>query len=577
MKRSQLRAILWLRFRLTKNQWARSKGVGPALAIVLTTIVGVLSLGSFAGGALGGYYGLEDAAPSTVMLVWAGLSVTFLFWWAIGLLSDLQRSELIDIPRLLHLPVHLRQLYAVNYVASLVGLSVPVFALGALGLAIGSALQRGPLMLIALPAFAALVFAVTAWTYCFQGWIATQVTNPRRRRMLVMVCTLIIVGIGQAPNLMINVLGIGHSHHGVDAAARLHALDDEARWLATAERAAEFVPILWPGAAAERGAEGKPLFPLASTLALVALGALGLRRGYAGMLRYYQGSASSGAAPARPSVVAAPDPAPGARRLIERSIPGVHPQTSAVAVATLRSLLRAPEVSILVGVQVVVALSLGAMFLIRGKQHVPPALAPFVVLGAVAFCFFLLAQFLINQFGLDRDGLRTLMLSPVPRGRLLLGKSLATATVAGVPSAVLLLAALVTMRLGPLEALASVFQWLTVLMAALLVGALFSVLTPYRIRQGSMQAAKMPPAAVFMLLAVQLGFPLVVLPAALGPAALMLCDAMGWPHGGAADLAVSALSALWVLVMFREALPLLGRLLARREPEILMKVSVNEE
>jgi ABC-2 type transport system permease protein len=577
MRRSQLRAILWLRFRLTRNQWARSKGMGPVLSVLLALLVGGIAFGSFVAGALGGYFGLADAAPSTLMLVWAGVSGMFLFWWAIGLLADLQRSELIDIPRLLHLPLRLGQLYAVNYVASLVGLTVPTFALGALGLAIGSAVTRGPAMLLPLPAFAALVFAVTAWTYCFQGWIATQVTNPRRRRMLVMVCTLVIVAIGQAPNVLINVFGVGNRHHGHDAAARLDSIHDEERFMATAERAAELVPVLWPGAAAERGAQGKPLVPVASALALVAIGALGLRRGYSGMLRYYQGAATSGASPARSSTVAAPDAMPKGRSLVERSLPGVHAQTSAVAVATLRSLLRAPEVTILVGVQVVVALSLGAMFLIRGSGHVPRQFAPLLVLGAVGFCFFLLTQFLINQFGLDRDGLRTLMLSPVPRGRLVLGKSLATATVAGVPSAILLVAALVALPIGALAALAAVFQWLTVLLSALLVGALFSILTPYRIRPGSMQAAKMPPLAVLMLVLAQLTFPVVLLPAALGPGALLLFDALDWPYGGLADLALSTVSALVLLGLFQQSMPLLGRLLARREPEILARVSVNEE
>ena len=36
MNRAQLRTILWLRTRLTRNQWARSMGLGPVLAVMAT-------------------------------------------------------------------------------------------------------------------------------------------------------------------------------------------------------------------------------------------------------------------------------------------------------------------------------------------------------------------------------------------------------------------------------------------------------------------------------------------------------------------------------------------------------------
>ena len=64
--------------------------------------------------------------PSTVMWSWFGLSVTFLFLWMVAVLMDLQRSEIIDLPRLMHLPVALGWAFAINYLASLMGLTIAV-------------------------------------------------------------------------------------------------------------------------------------------------------------------------------------------------------------------------------------------------------------------------------------------------------------------------------------------------------------------------------------------------------------------------------------------------------------------
>src|SRR5262249_25099137 len=44
--------------------------------------------------------------------------------------------------------------------------------------------------------------AVTGPTYQFQGWLATLMTNPRRRRSVIVMVTLSVILIGQLPNLI---------------------------------------------------------------------------------------------------------------------------------------------------------------------------------------------------------------------------------------------------------------------------------------------------------------------------------------------------------------------------------------
>ncbi len=84
------------------------------------------------GGLLGGLLGLAEAEPLLVMLVWDGIVAGFLFFWMIGVVTELQRSEIIDLSRLLHLPVSLRDVFLLNYVSSLVSLSIALVLPGML-------------------------------------------------------------------------------------------------------------------------------------------------------------------------------------------------------------------------------------------------------------------------------------------------------------------------------------------------------------------------------------------------------------------------------------------------------------
>ena len=74
-----------------------------------------------------------------------------------------------------------------------------------LGLGIGLAISRGPEMILLVPLALSMVFMVTAWTYCLRGWLATMMSNPRRRRTVIMCITLAFVLIAQGPNLYFNV------------------------------------------------------------------------------------------------------------------------------------------------------------------------------------------------------------------------------------------------------------------------------------------------------------------------------------------------------------------------------------
>jgi len=102
---SQLRTILWLRWRLSRNQWSRGGAFNAALIMVLLVAGVVVGVFGAVFGLLAGAVLLGDVAPLKLLGLWDAIVMAFLFVWMIGLVSEIQRAEMIDIARMLHLPV----------------------------------------------------------------------------------------------------------------------------------------------------------------------------------------------------------------------------------------------------------------------------------------------------------------------------------------------------------------------------------------------------------------------------------------------------------------------------------------
>src|ERR1039457_6464607 len=188
------------------NQARRGAGV---LGAIVAVLIGMSALGlavaSFVGGLCGAIFGLAKQPPMVIMLVWLVVTLVFLFFWMIGLLTELQRSETIDLQKLMHLPVALGQMFAINYLVSHFTLSIVLIVPLMLGLCVGLAISRGPEMMLLVPLALSMVLMITAWTYCLRGWLAAMMTNPRRRRTVIMCITLAFVLLAQGPNLYFNV------------------------------------------------------------------------------------------------------------------------------------------------------------------------------------------------------------------------------------------------------------------------------------------------------------------------------------------------------------------------------------
>src|SRR5579884_907046 len=222
MNWTQLKTVLWLRWRLTYNQFSR-KGVLNTVLAIFAIVFGIsAAAGAGIGGIFGGALGLSKAPPQITMYIWDAIVGVFLFIWLIGVLAELQRSETIDLARLLHLPVTLQGVFFINYIVSHLAMSIIIVVPLMLGLSLGLLFVKGWPMLFMFPLVLSFIFMVTAWTYCLRGWLITLMVNPRRRRNVLVIVTLSIVLLGQAPNLYFNVYlrhqGYQRHRHGVSKA-----------------------------------------------------------------------------------------------------------------------------------------------------------------------------------------------------------------------------------------------------------------------------------------------------------------------------------------------------------------------
>jgi ABC-2 type transport system permease protein len=582
MNREQLKTILWLRWRLMSNQWRRTGGLGAVIAVLVGFSAIMLAAVCFAGALLGAVFVLRDVSPQVIMEVWFGVTAAFLFSWMVGLLVELQRSETIDLQKLMHLPVALGQMFVVNYLVSHFTLSFIIMIPAMLGLALGLVIARGPEMVLLVPLALSMVFMVTAWTYCLRGWLSAMMTNPRRRRTVIMCISLGFVLVSQGPNLYFNVFQNRNALHGSheERQSQREARDAGSKKMFDDLIAAQrFVPPLWVSVGARNLAEGTPLPALLGTLGCAGIAALGLRRAYRSMVRFYHGE-TGGKAAVEISSETKKNSKPrdkDKKDFLERSIPFAPEQSAALALATLRSLLRAPEVKMAWASSFIVTIILGATFFFRATANMSDTIKPFVATGSIVFPVFFLAQFFANQFGFDRDGFRALILSPASRRLILLGKNLAGLPVAAAFGVLLIVLTTVRLHLPPLTVLATLLQLASLLLMAGLAGNLLSILMPYRIQPGSMKPTKLPGLTMVVLMFCQMLFPAAMSPVFAGPLLQMLWHRSDLPDFVPVNLICSALLCGLMTTLYWQSLAPLGRLLQRRETKILGVVTVEVE
>ncbi len=577
---SQLGTILWLRWRLTRNQWSRYGTVTALISVIVTTVLAALGVGGAIGGFLLGALGKIGTSPRAILALWDVLIGAFLLFWLIGVLMEIQRSEAIDIGKILHLPVSLKGVFLVNYLASHLTLSIIVFVPWIVGLTAGLTWSRSGAMLLVLPLALGFVFSITAWTYWLRGWlVAMLVKNPRRYRAIVAGITMVFMLLSQLPNLLTNAR-FGHHHRSYERAGHATAP------VSPAERDPETglppvvllvhaaVPPLWVGYGAMSLSQGHAGPALLETAGVLAFGGLGLAGAYRSTRRFYEGRGDAARAK-RKRKEARPAAAPGT--FLERSLPGLPEEATALTLAMFRSLTRATEVKMAMASSIPMVLLYAGMMLFSTTPVRPGPTQLLYATGIALLPFLGVLQLINNQFGFDRAGFRTLVLSPAPRWQILLGKNLALLPfVLGFGLIYLALAGLV--RHLPLAILlAAPVQLLAAFLLLSLYGSLLSICLPLRVAAGSLKPTKAPATRTFLLVFSSF-FSVVVAAPVVAPALLAVAIA-GETNPRAAQMtllfSVAELALLATLYPF--SLRRLGALFQRREKEILQIVTQEVE
>jgi len=580
MNWEQLRAILWLRWRLTRNQFT----LGGQLTAVLSVRIGTLLL--MASGLLGivsifvGALVVAKTSAPVLLVIWDGVLFAFLLFWLSGLMVEIQRSESIDIPKLLHLPVTLPQVFVFNYAVSHFTPALLLMLPGMIGLCLGLTLGAGWAMAPLLGVLLSLMFLLTAWTYCLRGWLAALMVNKRRRRAIIVWLTLVLVLVGQLPNLLVHSpLFRKHQRRpppAVRTGAKPTSPPGSSAGLVLPEtfiQAHLLVPPGWVGYCAMELKERRMTTALATTAAACLLGALGLLRAYRLTLNFYLGAERQRRVKPAQRVS---QPA-GGSWLLEQTLPGLPDDTAGLALATFRSLLRAPELKMAAVMPIVLAVLGISMSFAAPKGRWPGRWTDFAATAAIVLSGFSLGPTMSNMFGLDRNGFRSLILLPTRRNHILLAKNLAFLPFAAVTGLLLLLLAAWLARLSVSAFATGLVQLPTCFVLFCIFCNLCAILAPYRFAPGTLQAKKPKPIVFLAVLCVMLMVPM-VLPLILIPPGLeLLFASLGW----APRLPVNLLSAVVILAgvvgLYAALLPFQGQLLQKREQKILNEVTEEVE
>ena len=143
MNWQHLQAFVWLRWRLLMNQWRRAGAVNAVLMMIVSVGALVTAIPLFIGCFMLGLYVIPKATPAQLMYAWDGVIVAFLFFWGIGLVTELQRTEPLSLSKFLHLPVSVNGAFLINYVSSLLRLSLIVFVPVMLGFSLALVWTKG--------------------------------------------------------------------------------------------------------------------------------------------------------------------------------------------------------------------------------------------------------------------------------------------------------------------------------------------------------------------------------------------------------------------------------------------------
>jgi hypothetical protein len=341
------------------------------------------------------------------------------------------------------------------------------------------------------------------------------------------------------------------------------------RWEQTVRLANMILPVGWLPFGVMAAAEGNVAPAILGLMGMTLIGAFSLRRAYRTTIGLYQERFTRGKGRAAP-VIASPASAPKPRAsLLEARLPGLSEPVSAVALAGLRSLVRAPEAKMMLLTPLLMSFIFGSM-LWRGRHSIPESIRPLVAIAGMVMVLVGVLQLMANQFGFDRDGFRVYVLCAAPRRDVLLGKNLAFAPLALGMAAILLFVLQVVCPMRADHFLAMLPQYVSMFLLFCILTNLLSIYAPVYVAPGSLKPSNPRLTAVLLqLLMIMILFPLTQAATLLPLGTEALLRLLGWTAGAPIYLLLSLVECAAIVVIYHFSLDWLGSLFQAREQRIL--------
>jgi hypothetical protein len=556
---SQLLTLIWLKWSLFRNSLRTSKAKVNRL-VTLLAILAALSLALLIAIALGfaAYalsspsFGLDTALrsqrgaraerlPSAEFIFFSIIALCYLVWSTLPLSIGSNRQ--FDPGNLLLYPISFRKLFALDVISELASLQ-SIFAVPAIiAIGLGAGLGRGNIAGGLLIAGLAVLFGVA-----LSKWISASVGSLIRKKRARGETLIALIGL---------VVALGGALFGQIAPVLF--------------RHAESITMLrWtpPGAIAYALTHGIGGHVSGYVLALAALSAYTVA--LIGFTYWLERRALLGGGPRRRSQT--PMKTISAADYSGWEIPLLSPALSAVVEKELRYLLRNAQVRMmmLMPLLLIVVRLLNRRRFDQAGSSTSRFASDFFFYGeglmatvGVLYVFLILSGLFCNQFAFEHAGMRTLILSPVARKTVLLGKNIALATLAFLFSAVWLIVNGLVFRDLTLSALLFVaLSWIIFALLMSVVGNALSVRFPKRMKFGKRLNVS---GAVGLLL-----IPVIVL-LMLPPLAATAAGYIG--RNVILEYVTLGVLALLSLVFYWLMIEAQGESLQRREREILEAVN----
>lgn len=529
----QLYALIDVRIKLSSNQQLKVGKFNFYFSRVIFVLLGIASLLSFLTISIGGSYFFRSLSEERCYSIWASAVFAFLFYWALMLIGQLQQTETISFEKLLHLPVSVKAAFFLNYLSSYFNSAVWLCAPFLFGLCFGMIVSKGVVMIRLLYATIAILVFVSAISYQLRGWIANLMRNKRMKSYAMIIipfsmCFLVPLMLADRKSLGLR----GMIRNGL-------------------------------GTMFETGPSYRTIF------GLLGLAAGSLYFSYRSIVKNHL--EDSGRIRKTASTKLA---APKKSKWMFRKLPLFSTETSVIALATIKNLLRSPEVfAALVPLGVLTFFGSPYLFQFPG-YNIPLMVRPWVPAVVLAITMLGFPAFLFSTFSFDRDGFRLFLLSPVPRKDILLGKNIGIGILTMLAGLVPLLVCQACLPDRVPVLLGSIVQIPASFLPLCIIGNFLSVFFPVGLKRGNMQPTNSPMLSMILLYVGVLVGPVIV----IQPATIVLSIALmsagsliepdGWVYLGLSLIQlVGAVFVYWLSLRF------LADALWNRQTEIISSVA----